>query len=69
MVRFTQLHPSFAAETDDIDLSARMSDVLRDELIAAMDLYAVCILRNYAPVTCPMLSGGRPKTGVNYWTC
>ena len=50
MVRFTQLHPSFAAETEDVDLSARMSDALRDELVAAMDSYAVCILRNSAPV-------------------
>jgi hypothetical protein len=50
MVRFTQLHPSFAAETEDVDLSAWISDALRDELVAAMDSYAVYILRNYAPV-------------------
>lgn len=50
MVRFTQLHPGFAAETADIDLSVPMTDVLRDEIVAAMDTHAVCILRNAAPV-------------------
>lgn len=50
MVRFTQLHPTFAAETADVDLSAPMSDALRNALIAGMDRYAVCVLRNVAPV-------------------
>lgn len=50
MVRFTQLHPSFAAETADIDFSEPMTGTLRDELVAAMDRHAVCIFRNTAPV-------------------
>lgn len=50
MVRFTQLHPTFAAETADIDFSASMTDALRDELVAAMDRHAVCIFRNATPV-------------------
>lgn len=50
MIRFQQLHPTFAAETDDVDLSTPMDDIARDELVAAMDRYAVCILRNREPV-------------------
>lgn len=50
MVRFTQLHPTFAAETDGVDFSVPMGDAERDEVVAAMDRYAVCILRNAAPV-------------------
>jgi alpha-ketoglutarate-dependent 2,4-dichlorophenoxyacetate dioxygenase len=50
MVRFEQLHQTFAAETADVDFSAGMNDALRDELVAAMDRFAVCIFRNHAPV-------------------
>ena len=50
MVRFTQLHQTFAAETEDVDLSAPMKDALRDELVVGMDCHAVCVFRNSAPV-------------------
>ena len=50
MVRFTQLHQTFAAETEDVDLSAPMNDALRDELVVGMDCHAACVFRNSAPV-------------------
>lgn len=50
MVRFRQLHRTFAAETGDVDVAAPVGDALRDELVSAMDRYAVCILRHPEPV-------------------
>ena len=50
MVSFEQLHPTFAAETAGVDLSVPPDAALRDEFVAAMDCYAVCILRNSSAV-------------------
>lgn len=50
MIGFTQLHPTFAAETADLDMNARLSPAMRDEVVSAMDRFAVCIFRNDAPV-------------------
>ena len=47
---FNQLHPSFAADTESIDLSVPPTPALHDEIVAAMDRYAVCVLRNPEPV-------------------
>jgi alpha-ketoglutarate-dependent 2,4-dichlorophenoxyacetate dioxygenase len=50
MISFERLHPTFLARTVDVDLSAPLSDALRDEIVGAMDRHAVCIFRNASPV-------------------
>jgi alpha-ketoglutarate-dependent 2,4-dichlorophenoxyacetate dioxygenase len=50
MVTFEQLHPTFAAETAGVDLSVPPTAALRDEIVDAMDRYAVCVFRNISPV-------------------
>lgn len=50
MISFEQLHPTFAASTASVDMSTPPSDEVRDEIVAAMDRYAVCIFRNASPV-------------------
>ncbi len=40
------LHPIFAAEVTGIDLSRPLSEVTVAEIVAAMDLYAVCVFPN-----------------------
>lgn len=50
MIGFTQLHPTFAAETADHEMKGAPAASLRDEIVSAMDRYAVCIFRNDAPV-------------------
>tara|TARA_R110000868_G_scaffold101403_3_gene279278 strand:- start:526 stop:1389 length:864 start_codon:yes stop_codon:yes gene_type:complete len=50
MVSFDRLHPTFAAETAGVDFSVPPAAGLKDELVAAMDRYAVCIFRNATPI-------------------
>ena len=50
MTTFTRLHPTFAAEVTGFDMSRPLDAAARDEIVAAMDEYAVCIFRNDAPV-------------------
>lgn len=50
MIGFRQLHRTFAAETSEFDMTVAPSPDLRDEIVSAMDRYAVCIFRNDAPV-------------------
>jgi alpha-ketoglutarate-dependent 2,4-dichlorophenoxyacetate dioxygenase len=42
----TQLHPFFAAELSGIDMGRPPAGATRDALVAAMDRYAVCVIRN-----------------------
>lgn len=42
---FTPLHPLFAAEAVDLDLSKPLAPAQRDEIVAAMDRYAVLVFR------------------------
>jgi len=50
MISFERLHPTFLARTVEVDLSAPLSDALRDEIVEAMDRHAACIFRNASPV-------------------
>ncbi|MGB0629364.1 MAG: TauD/TfdA dioxygenase family protein [Alphaproteobacteria bacterium] len=50
MAEFTPIAGDFAAECADVDLGAPLTDQARDEIVAAMDRYGVCIFRNVEPV-------------------
>lgn len=50
MMETTRLHPTFAAEVTGFDMSRPLDDATRDEIVAAMDEYAVLVFRNDGPV-------------------
>lgn len=50
ILSFRKLHPLFAAETGELDLSAPVTEAAVAAVVAAMDSHAVCVFRNRAPV-------------------
>ena len=50
MPEFVPLAGDFAAECADLDMSRPATDAERDEIVAAMDRFGVCIFRNEGPV-------------------
>ncbi|HUK59639.1 MAG TPA: TauD/TfdA family dioxygenase [Stellaceae bacterium] len=47
----TPLHPLFAAELSGIDMRRPLEGAALDGVIAAMDRYAVCVIRNERPLS------------------
>ena len=50
MPEFVPVAGEFAAECSDLDISQPLSNDARDQVVAAMDRYGICIFRNEAPV-------------------